>query len=134
MGCNLLIDWQKYETKFNGHAISMELRPLKRWANTLLTPIYQESKKFKAISEKLKNSKKKDEDVPDDAVTFPARCQEIGEKIFPDHVRNITGITINNREMTVEDLYSESIFTSLAMDVLAELTKMTQINKDETKN
>lgn len=125
MSFNLTIDWKPFETDFRGHKITMELRPLKRWATMLLTPIYLEAANMKA-------SKKKT--VTADEANFSYRIQEIGLKIFPDHVRNLNGLQINNVGITIDDLCDESIFSPIVMEIMGELSTRSQLIDDEVKN
>lgn len=138
MSYNLLIDWQKYETEFRSHKISMELRPLKRGTSILLIPFFMEAEKRKAEIEAQKKKIPQKTDVEREAtgeeLSFMYRVQEIAEKILPDHMRNFEGLTINNNAISANDLCSESIFASLVMNIIAELAKITQLTNDEVKN
>jgi hypothetical protein len=125
MSYNLTIDWQKYETDFRGHKIEMEIRPLKRWASMLLTPLYLEG------AETKKNKNKK---ITSDEANYMYRVQGIGAKILPEHIRNITGININNKTITISDLCEETIFAPLAMDIIAELSRISQLSDNDVKN
>ena len=125
MSFNLTIGWKPYEVDFRGHKITMELRPLKRWASMLLTPIYLEAADMKA------NKKKK---VTADEANFSYRIQELGMKIFPDHLRSLSGLQINNVDITINNLCDESIFASVVMDVMAELSSRSQLKDNEVKN
>ena len=138
MSYNLLIDWQKYETEFRGHKISMELRPLKRGTSILLIPFFIEAEKrraeIKAQKKKIPQKTDVEREATGEELSFMYRVQEIAEKILPDHMRNFEGLTINNNAISANDLCSESIFASLVMNIIAELAKITQLTNDEVKN
>lgn len=127
MSYDFIIDWAPYTTDFRGHEVTMQLRPLKRWASMLLTPLYEES-------EKLDKKKKRKEEFTTDELNFTYRVQEIAAKIFLEHVKDIVGITINKQPITVQMICDESAFGSFCMDIIGELSKRTQLSDNEEKN
>ena len=127
MSFDFIIDWEPYTTDFRGHELTMQLRPLKRWASILLTPLYEES----AVIEKKKKEKKQ---FTSEDLNFQYRVQEIATKVFPDHVKDITGITINKQPLTVQTLCDETAFGALCMDIIGELSQRSKLLSDEEKN
>lgn len=140
---DFIIDWEPYTTDFRGREVAMQLRPLKRWASILLTPIYEESGEIAKKKEKVKKFIKdqgKDVEIPkelqltNEELNFIYRVQEVATKVFPEHVKDITGITINKKPITIIDLCDETAFGSLCMDIIGELSKRSQLLGDEEKN
>lgn len=135
MSFDIIIDWEEYETDFKGHEVKMQLRPLKRWASLLLTPIFKVSREAY-----LENKRKKDnaevepEKVTEEDINFAFNVQEIAIKVFPDHVRDVTGITVNKQAITVPILCEESAFGPLCIDIVGELAKRSQLTEPEAKN
>ena len=133
---DFIIDWKPYETTIDGYPITLELRPLKAWAHILLLPY------FLKMDELAENSKKiaseTDEQKINDWVikssTLTVELQEICKKIFPDHVRNITGFTVNNKPIDTLIICEETMFGTLVMDIVGELAKRSRISGAEAKN
>lgn len=143
MSYDVVIGWGPYKTDFRGHEITMLLRPLKSWASILLTPIYikteekaGEREKAKAKEEKAKADGKKlpPKKLSADDLNFSYEIQKAAEKILPDHVKDISGITINKIIITVKDICEETAFATLSMDILSELTARSQLDEQEVKN
>ena len=124
---DLKIDWQEYRTTFRGQEITMEIRPLKRWANALLTEIY-----LTAAKEKI--DKKKKRELTQKDIDFAYKMQELGSKIFPDHLRNLSGIKVNGEDITIGILCEESVFSFLAMSILSQMANITAITGNDVKN
>ena len=135
MSFDIIIDWESYETDFKGHEVKMQLRPLKSWASILLTPIYME---METRVKKIKAAKDEKRDISDimteDDIKFVYKIQEVAKKVFPDHVKDITGITMNGTPVNAQALCEETFFSYLCMDIIAELGKRTQLDSAEVKN
>lgn len=127
MSLDFIIDWEPYKTDFRGHDVTMQLRPLKRWASVLLSSIYEESAE-------IEKKKKKKEKFTINDINFQYRVQEVATKVFPDHVKDIVGITINKQPMSVQTLCDETAFSGLCMDIIGELSKRSQLLGDDEKN
>jgi len=115
-----IIGWREVEVPFEDDIVTVEIRPLTREAMMIVTPLLVEAegkdndKSFMLLS------------------TF--KMQEISEKIFPDHVRNIKGFTINGNAPTIEIITKESVFARLTVDILTKLFAISTLTKDEEKN
>jgi hypothetical protein len=113
-----LIDWQPFKTEFRGAKVKMLLRPLKTGAMLMLMPKFESA----------------DGDV--DKITLnPAEVQEAALEIFPDHVKDITGITVNNGQpVTPQILANESIFYALSMEIIPKLFEISHLSQEQEKN
>jgi hypothetical protein len=109
----LILDWQEKEFDFKGSKITAELRPLKRRAMMALLPFMQGGE--------ITNQR-------------ALEMQGLAEKIFPDHVRNISGIRINGQPITVEQLNDEMALFSLSTDIIKVLALMSSLQKEDEKN
>ena len=58
----------------------------------------------------------------------------MSKKVFTDHVKDITGITINGKAVDVNALCDETCLAYLCMDIVGELGKRSQLNEGEAKN
>jgi hypothetical protein len=134
MGINIIIGWQKFETDFQGQKVSMEVRPLKRWAWFVLQPIFQKMP-----------SKNKDETTEaylerltsDDMGRLTqgsADLQDASAKIFKDHVRNIEGITVNGEPVSFDVMAEEVVFMRLSIEICNKLMEISNIKDGEEKN
>ena len=123
MTYNIAIGWQKYETEFSGHKISMEIRPLKNSAMIALTP-------FLGKADDIKDGKMNKVQV----IVELYEVQKIAKDIFPDHLQNIEGITVNDQPLTVEILTEESMFSSLSLDIITQMNAITQLTEIDSKN
>jgi len=114
---DVLIGWQPYETIFNGSPIKMELRPLRRKAMMLLAPFMELGKEtgVKLIVD-----------------TF--ELQGIAAQIFPEHVKDIRGITVNGKSIAWEDLTEEAVFCQLVGDIIGQLAVISSLKDSEAKN
>ena len=143
MSFDIIIDWEEYKTDFRGHEVKMQLRPLKRWASMLLTPIFKRSrevylenkrKKDKAENNPKEETEKEPEKVTEEDINFAYRVQEIAMKVFQDHVKDIVGITVNKEAITIPVLCEESAFGPLCIDIVGELAKRSKLTEPEEKN
>ena len=116
---DILIDWQPFETTFRGGKIQMMLRPLRTSAMLKLMPYMQ------------RTNEKEESRI---ALTS-MEIQQAGADIFTDHVKDITGLTVNNGQpVTGQILADESIFNALSMEIVARLFEITQLVDDSEKN
>lgn len=115
---DILIDWQKFETNFNGEKVSMMLRPLKTWAMLKLLPniVNQESSNTTALA------------------LSGMELQSFAKEIFPEFVKDIKNLTVNGSPITFEILAEESIFHNLTMEILGELIRISRLSDGEEKN
>lgn len=115
---DVLIGWTKKEFKFNGEIITAELRPLKRSAMLLLSP-------YISMGEEKEQSK---------LMATALELQELAEKIFPEHVRNIENLTVNGNPVKVEELAEESVFCALVGSIISTLSIISSLTTDQAKN
>ena len=131
---DLIIGWEKYETVFMGKEISMEIRPLKRWAWFVIAPLFQDmpDKKKGETNQQFAARLTKDE-----RGKLTAQSEKIHEKskdIFKDHVRNIQGITVNQKPITFDIMSEEIHFMNLCIQICGKLMEISQLTEGEEKN
>jgi len=115
---DILIDWVPYEFEFMGDKATCEVRRLKSEAFMKLAPY------MKLAGE-------------EDAVKITVsmfEMQQLVPLIFPDHVRNLQGITINGQPPTTQQLSEEPVLVDVVFDIVTELITLSRIGKDEAKN
>jgi len=105
---DIIIDWEAWETKFNGETVSMELLPLE--TQTLL--------ELGAVA----------------SANDPSKTMGMVVDIFPGHVRNVQGITINGKVPTPEQYASVSRIYVLTTRILTQLGIISQISEEDVKN
>ena len=114
-----LIDWQEYETEFNGEAVTMELLPLDNDGMIKIMPLLmigdETTSNIEATKQMFENCK-------------------LAADIFPDHVRNIRGFTIGGKEPDGEQLSKQPIFSSFVADIIGRLSKISTLTPEEIKN
>lgn len=115
---DILIGWQPYETEFRGAKVTMELLPLKVDTYKIITPYMV---KF-------------DEDQKKEAELNGLELQSKALLVFKDHVKDISGITINGEPVTAEMLATQIKLSHLSHDILRELTARTLIDRVQEKN
>ena len=126
---DILIEWKKFETVFEGDEISMELFRLTTGAHLVLTPFVDLFKTQEEIDELKKNEAsmiKLQEGI--------LNMQQAVRPILEDHVRNIQGITINGKPVRAEQLADFGIFVNLVSEIMAELLIRATITKEQEKN
>ena len=121
---DFLIGWQRYDTLFNDKPVSCEIRSLKRDAYLVLM---SNIAVFKDMSEEQ-------EEVTSDQAKNMMQMVDSFAVFFPKYVRNITGFTINGAAPTPEILIEEAAFSSLVMSIIAQLSVITTLSKEEEKN
>jgi len=126
MALELIIDWQAFETELRGEKISMEIRPFKRKAMMAIQPFLTEKMPT------IKKSMNKEEigKLADKAFEL----QGLAEHLFPNHVRNITGITINGKPPTFEDLSEEPALLPLTLAIITQIASISALDSGEAKN
>lgn len=137
MGINIVIGWQEYETTFKGKKIKMEIRPLKRWASFILTPLF-------AKIEGLPNRKKKEKTIDyikrlkpeqfEQMTEIFGKVQDASASIFKAHVRNIEGITINDKPVDFDIMAEESVFLQLCLELSGKLIEISSLSEGDEKN
>ncbi len=131
---DIIIDWQLYETEFAGEKISMEIRMLRSWAMFALEP-YLNNPNPKKEEETAKEYAARLTDEEKTILSNNSRkIQEISEKILPDHVQNIKGITVNGEPVTWEQIAAEVVFLNLAVEICGQLASISTLKKADEKN
>ena len=131
---DLVIDWRKYETEFMGEPVSMELRPLKRWAWFELAPLLENHNPKKEDETAQEYIARLTEDERKKMSHDSEKLQELSAKIFPEHVKNIQGITVNGEVPTWEQISEEIIFLNLCVDICGQLAEVSTLTKTDEKN
>lgn len=131
---NVTIEWQPHETTFKGESIKMEIRPLKNWAWFEIAPLLNN-----------KNPKKQGESKEDYIARLTdeeklvmgkdsIKLQHFAKTIFPEHVRNLSGVTVNNQAPTNEHLSEEVVFLSFTVGIIMKLIEISSLDEEDTKN
>ena len=128
---NLEIDWKKVTVVFMKEEVSAEIRPLSTKAFNLLLPYVSDSDAF---TEKENESDEEKQKRFLKASSRMAELQWLGKDIFPTHLRNIEGITVNNKPLTFEQLANEVSLAPLASAFLTHMMSITQIDETSEKN
>ena len=138
---NLIIKWQKWETEFQGEKISMELLPLKVGTNLLLTPFFirieEQDNKGKAIGIGKKDVKIDQDKLSQyiiESTRLETELQNVCRDIFPSHVRDIQNMTINDKPVDPIILCEEPVFSSLVLQIVTRLYRISRITAEQAKN
>ena len=117
-----VIDWEKFETKFEGEKVVLMLKKLTREAFLLIIP---ELEKVNAQPQTESNIS-----------SFKAglEMQGASRKILEHHMLWKDGFTINGKAPTVESLCEYSMFSTLVIDIMSELIRISTISGAEIKN
>ena len=115
---DILIGWEPYETEFRGAKVTMNLLPLKVDTYKVVTPYMVKFEK----------------DQKKEAELNALELQEKALPVFTNHVKDISGLTINGEPITAEMLSAQIKLSHLAQDILRELTARTLIEKGQEKN
>jgi len=117
---DFVIGWTDYETDFNGHKITMQLRSLKRDAYMVIMSHMGGFDEAEKDGVKAAKSMTK---LIDDFAPF-----------FNDYVKEIKGFTVNGEAPTPDIIINEAIFSPLAMDIISQLSINTALTKADEKN
>lgn len=132
---DFLFDWKPFETVFmhgdKKERVSMELMPLDREGMLLILPCLS---KMDGIDIKGKKKEDIEPEVFEKLMTLQLETQKHALTIFPNHVRNIKGITINGGEPSSEMLSSQSVFSALVFMILSQLATMSSLGDGDEKN
>ena len=117
---DVLIEWRKEIFTTMGEEVSCEIRPLNREAMMVITPLIASALGKENDTAYMMGS------------TF--EMQEKAAEIFPNHVRNIQGLTVNNGQpVDVDILTNESVFARLCVDILSKLFEISTLTDAEIK-
>jgi len=131
---DIIIDWQTFSTEFADGEISMELRPLKSYAMFMLSPYLDNpNPKLKEESVEEYTARLSGEDKAR-LLLNSQKIQELSSKIFPDHVRNIQGVTVNGQPLTIEQIATEVVFLQLSVEICGQLASISRLTKEDEKN
>jgi len=119
---NYLLDWRRFETEFDGATVSMEVKPLKRGAFLRLLPVLDMFQKASGNPNDMQR-----------ATEFDTVMGEIG-KFLPEYVRNIAGFEVDGRPPTIQDIIDETPFARLCTDMIIELTRISTLSAQDSKN
>jgi hypothetical protein len=109
------LGWRTFKPEWGNGDISMEIRPLKVPALLLVEPMLTA-----------------EDESP---VRRTLELQQAAEGFFPDHVRNLMGMTDNEgTPIELSALWEESFFYSLTNEIVNELLRISKLDKEESKN
>lgn len=113
---DIIINWARYETLFQGETVSMDLLPLR-------------TSDFRFLSGYMRKT-----DDMSEAADLGLKMLEGSAPIFERCVRNIQGVTVNGAPPTSEMLAQESVLVFLAKDIAQELFLRSMLKAGEEKN
>lgn len=128
---NLTIGWQKVEVDFMGETVTAEVRPLTSEHMLLLTPHMDFDRPPKSPE---KMSAKEKAAAEKEASKRMFELQRAAAPFFPEIVRNIKGLKVNNADLDPAILGDESALTVLAAQIITKAFVATQIDKESKKN
>lgn len=121
------LDWRR-EQSARLPDVTYEVRPLKVWA-------YQELMAF------WESRPREPGEAQGTARVSPAeslKLIEVARRIFPEHVRQLSGITVRRdgaaQAATLDDLCAESPLIELAGEVLGKLVSISELGTADAKN
>lgn len=120
---NYVIGWQPWETEFNGDKVTMQVRPLKRWAMQQVAPLMVAAARLES-----------NEDNAAGAADLTFKIQSECLEILKQHVKDISGFEINGEQPTVDILTEESVFAGLCTEIISRLVIISQLSRDDEKN
>jgi hypothetical protein len=123
----LNLDWRR-EQSARLADVSYEIRPLKVWA-------YQELMAFwEARPRETRDGRLVTQVSPAESL----KLMDVARRIFPEHVRNLSGITLRRdgagHPATLEDVCGESPLIELAGEVLGRLVAISNLSPGDEKN
>lgn len=121
------LDWHRMDSEV-WPEVAYELRPLRVWA-------------FLELMEFWEGRPNRDGDA-EAAMRVSAadslRLMEVARRIFPDHVRNLTGVTLRKsgavHPACAEDLCDEAPLLPLAGEIISKLVALADITVEAEKN
>ena len=121
------LDWRRESSEL-GDEVTYEIRPLKVWA-------FQE---LMAFWESRPGGGEEGDSPRRVSPAESLRLMEVAARIFPDHVRDLQGVTVlaegNPHPATMEDLCGESPLLELAGEVLGKLVNISGLSERDEKN
>ena len=123
----LNLDW-RLESSGRLAGVSYEIRPLKVWA-------YQE---LMAFWEARPRETRDGQEVARVSAAESLKLMEVARRIFPDHVRNLSGIALRRDGASApaapQDLCEEAPLLELAGEVLGRLVAISELTPGDEKN
>lgn len=116
---NLLVGWRPFDTEIKGNKISMELKPLSKEAMLILAP-------------ELSKETNRDDKTALWKETF--EMQKLASSVFPDHVRNVAGLKVNNKVPSWKQFAEEVALSELSCTIIGELCRISSLTETEAKN
>ena len=121
------LDWQP-QTSALWPEVSYELRPLKVWAFQALLDCWDSGA----------DSGAGEVPAPRAAVAGSARLMEVAGRVFPEHVRNLAGLTVRVEGRVeganLEHLSRETLLLPLAGEIIARLLSLSEVGGAAEKN
>lgn len=143
---NLTTEWQKIKIDYMGNEITMEIKPMSTEHSLLLSPFMSfdgSEKMAKRLIDK-KNTEGEDSLTKDELILLETHnakshkqsieMQKAARSMFKDVVRNIEGVTVDNKPLQPESLGVEASLTSLAVIIIGELFAKSTLDEVSEKN
>ena len=115
-----IFGWKKYKTEFNGDKITMQLLPLTVEAMIALTPV-------------ISNAMEKDLSAVETQIQA-LEIQRAAAPIVKDHIKDVTGFTINGKPPEPVGFCGIPGFWLLVADIIGKLVTDSQLEQAEVKN
>ena len=131
---DLIIGWQEYETTFMENKVSMKIRPLKRWAWYMLAPVLERGTPRKPKESAKEYLARLSPDEKRELTNVSDKMHEMAAKIFPEHVKDFEGITVNGKPVTFEIMSEEVVFGNLCVEICGKLAEISAPSKADEKN
>jgi hypothetical protein len=118
---NIRLSWQKFETQLEGNPVTMEVKPLS-------------VKKMMALAPYITKAMGATNSLETQIITGLELQQFFADNLFDENVRNVQGITIEDRPLTKEDFANESVLCTLVGEITGHLATISTLSRDERKN
>jgi hypothetical protein len=129
------LDWQPH-TSALWPEVTYELRPLKVWAFQALLDCWDGAQGWGGAGGA--GGAGPVERAPRPAAAGSARLMEAAERVFPEHVRNLAGLTVRAEGRVepagLEHLSRETLLLPLAGEIIARLLSLSEVGEAAEKN
>jgi hypothetical protein len=114
MALDVIVDWQEFKMEVQGQEVSMMIRPLRTDALLTITPIMS------------------DETMLD--MERMVQAQKAAINFIDEHVKDISGLTVNGKTVNASQLCGESLFRNESAKIIAELISISTLSEVESGN
>jgi len=126
---DFLIGWQKIEKQIQGVSVTYEIRSLKRDAFLALIPYITENQELAEEMEGMTDTEKIGR-----VAKVPLQLQQLVEPFIEDHVRNVTGITLNGNPIQPIQLAQEAVLANICTTIFGDLFTISTVAGGQEKN